>query len=118
MDLQLDESGDLAIEDNDVVLIEGVAEVAQGVRQRLRTFLGEWFLDATIGLPYFQSILTKGVKLERIAPHFKRAIIRSPGVTELIAFDQELDRGTRRLSVKFDARAFDGSRFQGSEVIG
>ena len=53
--------GDLYLENGTVALTATLAEtVAQLIRRSLLLFKGEWFLDPTQGIPWFQSIL--GIK--------------------------------------------------------
>jgi hypothetical protein len=59
-DLKLTNNHDLLIEEGDLVLINNEAEMAvQSLKINLLLFRGEWFLDNTIGVPYFQEILGK-----------------------------------------------------------
>ena len=39
------------------LIVSGIQEVAQRVKMRINWLLGEWFLDTTKGLPWFQSML-------------------------------------------------------------
>jgi hypothetical protein len=50
-DLALDSAGDLDLAGGGH-LVEGQAAIAQRLTIRLRTFLGEYFLDTTRGLPW------------------------------------------------------------------
>ena len=49
--------------------------VAQRLKIMLQTFLGEWFLDPTIGIDYFNQIFGKGRKLSAIDLIFQSAIL-------------------------------------------
>jgi protein involved in polysaccharide export with SLBB domain len=46
----------------------------------LRTWLGEWFLDTSLGVPYIQNILTKGATVEQIKTFIKAAATSTAGV--------------------------------------
>jgi hypothetical protein len=67
-DLYLDPAtNDLDVTAGVIRLTSGNLETAaQRLRLKLRTFLGEWFLNANVGVPYYQSIL--GVKNPDLAP--------------------------------------------------
>ena len=55
MDLKLDATAhDLIIENYDLVLVDGIDLVRQAIKQRLLLVLEEWFLDDTIGVPWYQ----------------------------------------------------------------
>ncbi|MFY1894735.1 hypothetical protein ACOTCN_12180 [Achromobacter xylosoxidans] len=60
IDLALSDNHDLAL---DLVgrasLIDGAAKVAQQIKVTLLAFLGEWFLDTSFGVPYFEEVLVK-----------------------------------------------------------
>lgn len=109
MDFKLDDNNDLVIENNNLVLIDGADFVKQLLKERLQTFLGEWFLDIEIGIPYFQDILKKNVSLNTIANIFKNEILQTPGVIELEKFDLDYNENTRELSLSFAVRSLDGS---------
>ena len=107
-DIKLDDNNDIAIENNDIVLITAVDEVRQRLLVNLRTFKGEWFLDLEMGIPYYQDILKKNIDINVIETILKDAILASPGVLELLDFSLELDNSNRHLDVNFTARASEG----------
>lgn len=57
-DLALDANGDLDLTGGGY-LVEGQAAIAQRLTIRLKTFLGEYFIDATRGLPWLEWSSTK-----------------------------------------------------------
>ena len=50
---------DVQIVNGDLQLVGAGPAILQHILQRLGIFLGEWFLDNTIGVPYFQQVLVK-----------------------------------------------------------
>ena len=108
MNLGIDASGDLDIQNGQLVLIEGQEEIKQHLEQRLRTFLGEWFLDETLGIPYFDNILKKNVIPSEIESIFINEIVSTPGVVRLLTFDLTLDKELRQLNLTFMAETVDG----------
>jgi len=66
LNLKVSVSGELVLEAGSAALVSGRTSestreaIAQAARCRLRTFLGEWFLDSSIGVPWFEQVL--GVK--------------------------------------------------------
>jgi hypothetical protein len=108
-DLKLDDlTGDLVIENADLVLTTGSDAVRQHLLQRLRTFMGEWFLNLDAGLPYFQNILIKDPNLNAIDGVIKNVIIDTPGVLELLSFDMNYDSSTQALELTFSVQVSDG----------
>lgn len=65
---------------------------------RLRLFLGEYFLDATDGTPWFQNILGKTSR-DIAETNIKQRIITTPGVVSLTEFDMTLDNKARKITI-------------------
>ena len=108
MDLQLDiDSWDL-ITGVDLSLVSGIESIRQHLAQRLKTFMGEWFLDNRIGVPYFQQVLIKNPDPVVLDSVFKAVIVNTPGVIELLEFDLKVDRSTRQLKLSFTASTTEG----------
>lgn len=72
---------------------------AQLVRCRLHMFLGEWFLDNTIGVDYIGKVFIKSPNLGQIAALLRGAILGTPGVLSLLSYSQSLNTATRKLTV-------------------
>jgi hypothetical protein len=88
--------------------IDGAARVAQAIGIRLRTWLGEWFLDQTHGVPYLEEVLDKGRSPEIIEAVLRAQILDVQGVQGIEAFSLEIDARNRRLQVNFSARSAEG----------
>jgi hypothetical protein len=98
-DLKLDANEDLAIEENDLVLIDGLDAIAQDMQTRLQIFQGEWFLDTRIGVPWFQKILgTKG-RLLLVKSVIRKSILTTPGVINILDLNFDFEGSTRLLSI-------------------
>lgn len=109
MDIGLDiESHDLVIDHYDLVLVRDQDMVAQALRQNLRFFFGEWYLAVDEGLPYFQEIFVKGADILTAESYFKKAIIQTIGVRELLEFSFEYTSTIRRLIVMFSVSTIYG----------
>jgi hypothetical protein len=104
MNLKTDGSSDLLIEHNQLVLCEGSEEITQLVAQRLKTFYGEWFLNNSIGIPYFQKILEKNPNPATIEAIFTKEIIDTDGVLEITSMDLDIDNSLRSLAVTAEMR--------------
>ena len=103
---------DLAIQNNNLALTtnDSDQEIEQRIRQNLLTYLGEWFLDITIGIPYLQLVYQKGVPAIMIEAAFKDVITNTPWVAALTQFDPiDLDSATRRLTVNFSVRTINNT---------
>lgn len=111
MDLLLD------TETNDMVFINGKAPVtqllvdivAQRLKIKLYTFLGEWFLDRTIGVPYMQQIFGKVRRKETVDIIFQQIISEDPDVIEILTFTSDISQGQRGYSMTFSVRTSDNT---------
>jgi hypothetical protein len=110
MDLQLDlNSHDLVLENYDLQLNTGLALVQQRLKQSLLFFLGEWFLDVTDGVPYYQDIFIKAPDIITVESIFKSTILETPDVLELISFELEYTNIDRGLSLEFEVKTTFGN---------
>ena len=84
-DVLLNPCGDIDITDGRLTIVGG----ADAVRQRwliyIRTFLGEWFLDTTIGVPFVQSLFTKAISRQTIKQIFTTATLEVPGILQVVS---------------------------------
>lgn len=105
--------GDFLIVDNDLILTSdaqsgGTQPILQDILQRLRFFLGEWFMDNTQGVPWFQQILIKNPDQSKIDLIFANIIMGTPGVTQLTAYSFSVESAKRILSVSFSCLTTSG----------
>ena len=94
--------------------IDGREYAAQKIKQVLSTFRGEWFLDTSVGIPWWEDILTKNPSFELIRGIIRQAILSVPGITdvpELVVNEPDADRVA---SIFFIARYQDGSQITDS----
>lgn len=86
------------------VTYENRLTVAQRLKIKLLTFQGEWFINTTTGIPYFQQILQRGVSKLTIDTIFQEAILSEPDVLEIIEFNSIIDTETRSYQLSFKVR--------------
>ncbi len=82
---------------------------AQRLHENLCFFLGEWFLDQRLGIPYFERIIGQKPDLGLIDTLYRRAISKTPGVAVIKQLRLAFDRATRALSVRFEVTLNDGT---------
>lgn len=100
IDLAVDPvTGDLAFDGVTVAVVEGKDAIAQEIQTRLRWWRGEWFLDTSAGVPYLESILTKGVAEATVRAILLREILAVPGVLRVPSLVVAIDRATRYATV-------------------
>lgn len=96
-------TGELRVENGNMVIVDGIDSDRQDLETFLRLFQGEWFLDETEGVPYFQEILKKNPNLITVDALFKAAILGRPSVTSLTTFNLNFDNAARELFLDFTA---------------
>lgn len=100
---------DLQVVNYDLALNTGNALVQQRLKQSLWFFLGEWYLDVTDGVPYYQDILVKAPVQITVESILKSTILETPDVLELTQFDLTYENDTRRLFLDFTVNTTFGS---------
>jgi hypothetical protein len=101
---------------HDIIFVNGSApvtttqqiNVAQRIKITLQTFLGEWFLNTTVGVPYFEAIFGKVKSKASIDLLLQEKILADPGVIEMVSFESELDNSKRVYSMSFKVRTSEG----------
>lgn len=108
-DLKLDPvTHDLDLSTNDLQIVGGDDAIVQQLAIRLQFFLGEWFLDQNVGIPYWTEVFVKDPRLTAIRSFYREAILTTPGIAALTELALEFDRAARRLRVLFTAVKDDG----------
>ena len=104
-DIGLTESGDLP---ETALFISGFDLVQQRVIRRLRTVLGEWLVDKTVGLPYFTWIAQKPPQVASIGAVLRAAVETTPGVARVTGWTGAFDTVTRALTFTCQLQTNDG----------
>lgn len=76
----------------------------QRINCRLKTIQGEWWLDGTIGVPYFTEVFKKSPDLAVLRQAFLTVIQGVPGVEHVDDLKLNFDKKTRTLEIIFYAR--------------
>lgn len=108
MDAKLTTNDDIDLSTGDIVLLEGVEAIEQHLLIRLRFFLGEWMLNRTLGIPYFEEILKKAPDPNLVKSIFRETILATPGVLRINSFSATLEAETRKLTIDFEALTEEG----------
>jgi hypothetical protein len=108
-DIALDKTtGDLLLQDFDLQLVENQDQITQNLAIRLRFILGEWFLDISAGVSYYQDFFIKAPNQIRIESVLKQEILNTPGVSEILSFTSNFDDQRRIYSVTFSVSTIQG----------
>ena len=81
-----------------LVLLTDLEALVSKITQRLQFFLGEWFLNTTIGVPYFQHIFEKPVDPSLIVILLNDQITQEPDVETVDEASIEFNREQRTFS--------------------
>ena len=93
---------DILIKDGDFLLIDNAERVAQQIKVKLLTFLGEWFLDTTWGVPYLEYILVKQPNQELIKQILSEQILSVDDVKSLNALELDYQDKVRTLIINYE----------------
>lgn len=104
---------DLLLKSGDLILTSdidpgGSNPILQDILQRMSFFLGEWFMDNSQGLPWFQQILVKNPSQSKVDAIFSNCIMGTPGVQQLLDYQFSIQSATRVLTVSFVAKTTSG----------
>lgn len=109
MDIKLSTvDNDIDTENNTLSLVESSEATAQRLRIKLKTFLGEWFLDTRIGMPYFQEFFVKKPNKLVMDSRIREAVEEDEGIESLNSINYDFDATTRALSFSFTATLVSG----------
>lgn len=92
---QLDASGDYTL---NAFLANSPQAVGQAIKTRLALITGEYWLNVTEGTPWRTQVLGKYTSNAYDAV-LKSRILKTQGVLSIDAYDSQLDRNTRALTV-------------------
>ena len=93
----------IVISGGDILLIDNAERVAQQIQIKLKSFLGEWFLDTSYGVPYFEYILVKGPNMTHVRSILRQQISEVDDVSAVTDLTLSQDRQNRTLSVEYTA---------------
>lgn len=117
-DIAMDVStGDIALKDNDILLIDNAERVAQQVLITLREWRGEWFLKTADGVPYLEYILVKNPNMAHVRQVLTEVIESVEGVKKCTELDLQFNRVLRTLSVSYEIET-DYGLITRKEVLG
>lgn len=103
-DLKIDRTtGDLALDPltGDLAFVSDLDAIAQAIDQKLSLFRGEYFLDESLGMPYFEEIFVKNPNMIAVREWFRTTILSVDGVLEVKSLSLDYVTVSRDLSVDF-----------------
>lgn len=93
-------------------MASGLTAAVQGARARMSLIRGEWFLNLGAGVPYLErdgvkaseALLGQVYSPVKVRTEMRKAILSTPGITEILVLTVELDPATRAVTVTWQAR--------------
>jgi hypothetical protein len=87
----------------------------QKIRCVLSLFLGEWYLDASLGIPYIPNTDSKTGHRAILENMIQTKLMAVKGVRKLLYFTPEYDSRSRTFSVRFGVETDTGETLEGGE---
>lgn len=112
LDIKLDiNTHDIIIDDFDLQLCEDDLYLIQKLKIKFLFFYGEWFLDITQGIKYYEEILIKDPNISTIDNMFKLTIMEDGYFSSIIEYQSDFNLQKREFSVSFKAMKNNGEIF-------
>lgn len=73
------------------------------LRNRFKLFLGEWFRDTRIGVPWFTKVLVKNPSIPLLESIFRQVVINTPPFVDSRDLKVTINSKTRQADVSFTA---------------
>lgn len=96
------QTGDLVVQNGDLMIVNNGERVAQQVLITLREWLGEWFLKTSDGVPYLEYILVKNPNEAHVRQILSEAIQSVEGVKGVTELEFSFNRILRTLTVSYE----------------
>lgn len=110
-DFAIDQTGteDIYLDDQGrLVGVNGSEGRAQRIRIRLKTQLGEWFLNTGVGVDWLGNVLVRNPDLRAIRAEISLVIRSVPEVIQINSLELDNDDATRQLTVTFSVLTTEG----------
>lgn len=101
-------AGDLLLENGQLVFRDGIEQARQEIECRSTFFLGEYFLDTRLGVPYYRDVLVKNPVRETILSCFRSIALSVPGIVDVVNMAYDFDPRARTAKVSYEAQWLDG----------
>lgn len=109
MDIKLDEDGDISLVNGDAQTTSiGAEDLSQRLRIRLNTFQGEWFMDNTLGIDWWNRVMGKNRSKMAVDALIQDAILKEPDALQIVSYTSSIS-ADRKFSCSFRVRTEDGA---------
>lgn len=102
-------TNDFSILNGKLVLSTNGDSTAERIRVRLKLLLAEWYLDPTLGIPYYTQILGSSINNKELSFFLRNAILKDAEVDQITKFEIFRSKtGTGKVSVNIDVLLLSG----------
>lgn len=98
------ENNDLVYENGRLVVLEGIDALRQILGNRLKLFLGEWYLSPSEGIDWFGLVDRSGFSRTAFINEIKTALLKEPSVISINKLDASFGRSDRSVSITFEVQ--------------
>lgn len=109
LDALLGPDGDVAFRSGDLLGARGAQAIAQEIRIRCKTWLGEALMDVTAGVDFDNDVFTKPPDLARAQAAFRRQLLATTGVASVQEVVATFNAPERSVLIFYSARLVDGA---------
>ncbi|TGK04169.1 hypothetical protein EHQ53_03205 [Leptospira langatensis] len=92
-----------------LVMLEGIDALQQILGNRLKMFLGEWYLAPQEGVDWLGLIDQNFFFRPRFLAEVKKAILKEPNVIKILSLDANFDPKTRAVTIVFQVESSFGT---------
>lgn len=119
MDILQDPTTGDAVFNNDTPQVTTLLnnDLLQRLNIRLKTFLGEWFLDITFGMDWYGSVLGKVRSIKAIDAVIQEQIYLEPDVASITSYTSSINAAARIYSANWVLTTTYGTTVSGSTSI-
>lgn len=109
MDIKLGEDGDISLVNGDAQTTSiGAEDLAQRLRIRLNTFQGEWFMDNTLGIDWWNRVMGKNRSKMAVDALIQDSILKEPDALQIVSYTSSISTD-RKFSCSFRVRTENGA---------
>lgn len=113
-DLQMTESGDLLISENDILKTDSIM---QAILIRLRWWFGEWKFGPEYGVKYYEHVLVKNPNKTVIMSEITKQITQVDGVQRVENLEVLIDPKNRKVVIRYTVVLENSEKYEGEVSI-
>jgi hypothetical protein len=109
--LDLNDKHDMTLTGTDLTLVSDLDYILQKLSVRLLFFFGEWYLDTSVGVRFYEHILIKNPNIALIDSLLKGVILGTDGILEIVSYKSTFDNAARSLTIETEIRTTYGEAY-------